>query len=79
MAIFLDNAPFHRAKKVMSTFERLSIRPIFNAPQSPHFNIIELYWANLKVKIRYSIGRQLMTSQKVDTEKIIRNEINLFD
>lgn len=46
--IVMDNASFHRKKKLFPLAEKHHIRLIFLPPYSPELNPIEKTWANLK-------------------------------
>ncbi|MDR2699222.1 MAG: transposase [Nitrososphaerota archaeon] len=48
MTIILDNASFHRRKKLSLIAERAGVFLLFLPAYSPVFNCIECRWANLK-------------------------------
>lgn len=52
MVVIIDNARFHKSKKVIELIEAAGCRIIFLPPYSPDFNPIENWWATLKNKIR---------------------------
>jgi transposase len=44
----MDNASFHRKKKLMDLARRHGIKLLFLPPYSPDYNPIEKTWANMK-------------------------------
>ena len=52
MVVVIDNARFHKSKKVMNLIEAVGCRIIFLPPYSPDFNPIEHWWASIKNAIR---------------------------
>ena len=46
--IIMDNASFHRKKKLLEIADRYGVKLLFLPPYSPDFNPIENFWANLK-------------------------------
>ncbi|MDR2700168.1 MAG: transposase [Nitrososphaerota archaeon] len=48
MTIILDDASFHRRKKLSVIVERVGVFLLFLPAYSPVFNCIECRWANLK-------------------------------
>jgi len=50
--IILDNATFHRKKRLQELAETAKCEVLFLPPYSPDFNIIENYWAWLKNRLR---------------------------
>jgi transposase len=52
MVIIIDNASFHKSKKVVQLVEAARCRIIFLPPYSPDFNPIEHHWSFVKNKIR---------------------------
>lgn len=50
--LIMDNASWHKTKKVLNFLEENRIKYIFQPPYSPDLNPIEHYWANMKRKIR---------------------------
>lgn len=52
MVIIIDNASFHKSKKVVELIEAAGCRIIFLPPYSPDFNPIEHWWAAVKNSIR---------------------------
>ena len=46
-----DNAPAHKAKRVMDYFAQKGIQVLDWPPQSPHLNPIELVWGFIKQKL----------------------------
>jgi len=47
----MDNASWHKTKKVKDFMKDNGIKYIFQPPYSPDLNPIEHYWANMKRKI----------------------------
>jgi transposase len=52
MVVIIDNASFHKSKKVVELVEAVGCRIIFLPPYSPDFNPIEHWWAAVKNAIR---------------------------
>lgn len=52
MVLIIDNASFHKSKKVIQLLENIGCRIIFLPPYSPDFNPIEHHWASIKNAIR---------------------------
>ncbi len=52
MVVVIDNASFHKSKKVVELIEAVGCRIIFLPPYSPDFNPIEHWWAAIKNAIR---------------------------
>ena len=50
--IILDNAAFHKSKKVKELIESVGCKLIFLPPYSPDLNPIEKFWANMKKSIK---------------------------
>ena len=52
MVLVIDNASFHKSKKIVELVEAAGCRIIFLPPYSPDFNPIEHHWAAVKNAIR---------------------------
>jgi transposase len=52
MVLVIDNASFHKSKRVIELIEAADCRVIFLPPYSPDFNPIEHHWAAVKNAIR---------------------------
>lgn len=52
MVLVIDNARFHKSKKVIDLIEAVGCRIIFLPPYSPDFNPIEHWWSSVKKAIR---------------------------
>jgi transposase len=52
MVLIIDNARFHKSKKIIELIESAGCRIIFLPPYSPDFNPIEHHWAAIKSAIR---------------------------
>ena len=50
--VIIDNASFHKSKKIIELIESVGCKVIFLPPYSPDFNPIEHLWAAVKSKIR---------------------------
>lgn len=50
--LIIDNASFHKSKKIIKLVESVGCKVIFLPPYSPDFNPIEHLWAAIKSKIR---------------------------
>lgn len=53
--VMMDNATFHRKKKLCSIAERYGVKLLFLPAYSPDFNPIEKFWANLKKWLRKNV------------------------
>lgn len=52
MVLIIDNASFHKSKRIIEIIESVGCRVLFLPPYSPDFNPIEHYWAAIKHAIR---------------------------
>lgn len=52
MVVVIDNASFHKSKKIIELIEAVDCRVLFLPPYSPEFNPIEHFWAHIKNAIR---------------------------
>ena len=52
MVLVIDNASFHKSKKIIELVEAAGCRVIFLPPYSPDFNPIEHHWSAVKNAIR---------------------------
>jgi len=52
IAYFIDNAPWHKTKKVQEYCEENNITLLFLPPYSPEYNPIERVWSFLKSKVK---------------------------
>lgn len=52
MVVVIDNARFHKSKKVIELIEAAGCKIMFLPPYSPDFNPIEHWWAPVKNSIR---------------------------
>lgn len=52
MVVIIDNASFHKSKKVIALIEAVGCRVIFLPPYSPDFNPIEHLWTAVKNAIK---------------------------
>jgi transposase len=64
--IILDNATFHKSQKTKELIENASCTLLFLPPYSPDLNPIEIYWANLKAKIKKFLKNCSSLSQAID-------------
>ena len=55
--VVLDNASFHKSKKIKELIESVDCKVIFLPPYSPDLNPIEKFWANMKRWIKGNINR----------------------
>lgn len=55
--IVMDNAKFHRKKKLLEISKKHDMNLIFLPPYSPELNPIEKFWAMLKSMIRVNIHK----------------------
>lgn len=51
-ALIIDNAAFHKSKKITNLVEQAKCKILYLPPYSPDFNPIEHLWSPLKKKIR---------------------------
>jgi isfu1 transposase len=61
--VIVDNATFHKSEKTKQLIESKGCKVIFLPPYSPDLNPIEIFWANLKHKIK-SIIHEFKTLQE---------------
>jgi transposase len=54
MVVVIDNASFHKSKKVIDLIEAAGYKVLFLPPYSPDYNPIEHWWASVKNAIRSS-------------------------
>ena len=54
MVLVIDNASFHKSKKIIDLIEAANCRVMFLPPYSPDFNPIEHHWAAVKNAIKKS-------------------------
>lgn len=52
MVLIIDNARFHKSKKIIELLDKIQCRVIFLPPYSPDFNPIEHHWTAVKNKIK---------------------------
>lgn len=52
MVLIIDNASFHKSKKIIELVKSVGCRIIFLPPYSPDFNPIEHHWTAVKNAIR---------------------------
>jgi len=55
--VIMDNAGFHKSKKIRELIESVGCRLIFLPPYSPDLNPIEKFWANMKNWIKNKITK----------------------
>ena len=55
--VIMDNASFHKSQKTRKLIEEAGCRLLFLPPYSPDLNPIEVFWANLKKKVRVFLER----------------------
>lgn len=58
--IVMDNAPFHRKRKLAQIAARYGVIVVFLPPYAPQFNPIEKAWANFKKWLKYNFERFLV-------------------
>lgn len=54
MVLVIDNARFHKSKKVVELLDKIQCKVMFLPPYSPDFNPIEHHWASVKNAIKRS-------------------------
>jgi transposase len=73
--IILDNAAFHKSKKVKKLIESVGCKLIFLPPYSPDLNPIEKFWANMKKWIKEKL-LEFTTIEKTITEFFLVLNLN---
>lgn len=64
--VILDNATFHKSEKTKTLIENANCTLLFLPPYSPDLNPIEIFWANLKAKIRIFLKYCSSLSDAID-------------
>lgn len=64
--VVLDNATFHKSEKTRHLIEEAGCQLLFLPPYSPDLNPIEIFWANLKAKIKSIIYKFKTLQQAID-------------
>jgi transposase len=64
--VVLDNATFHKSEKTKWLIEQAGCTLLFLPAYSPDLNPIEVFWANLKTKIRNLIHNESTLAQVID-------------
>jgi len=64
--IVMDNAAFHKSPRTRQLIESAGCFLIYLPPYSPDLNPIEIFWANLKAKIKSTIANFNNLSQAID-------------
>ena len=64
--VIMDNASFHKSQKSKELIESVGASILFLPPYSPDLNPIEIFWANLKKKVRYCLGKFKNLSAAID-------------
>lgn len=64
--VIWDNATFHKSEKTRHFIEKAGCQIIFLPPYSPDLNPIEIFWANLKAKIKQIIKSSQSLQQAID-------------
>jgi len=55
--VVMDNASFHKSKKIKDLIESVGCELVFLPPYSPDLNPIEKFWANMKRWIKHRIDQ----------------------
>lgn len=66
--VVIDNASFHKSKRITQLIENAGCQLIYLAPYSPDLNPIEHYWHKIKTCIR-----KLMRNIKIEMEEATAN------
>lgn len=69
--IVLDNATFHKSQKTKDLIEAAGCQILFLPPYSPDLNPIEVFWANLKAKIKNLLAASFSLQQAIDKAFIL--------
>lgn len=64
--VILDNATFHKSGKTKELIKNAGCQLLFLPPYSPDLNPIEIFWANLKAKIKDCLKYSHSLSQAID-------------
>ena len=64
--VVLDNATFHKSETTRRLIEAAGCTLLFLPPYSPDLNPIEVFWANLKSKIRSLINNFSTLQEAID-------------
>lgn len=64
--IVMDNAAFHKSEDTRKIIEAANCHLVFLPPYSPDLNPIEKFWANLKAKIKKTIGQFSSLADAID-------------
>jgi hypothetical protein len=75
-ALSLNNLSVHKTKDAKHLFEKLNITEIFNVPYCPQFNIIEIYFSQLKAKYKKPLLKCAINDAPYDTISLIKQSIN---
>jgi transposase len=68
----MDNATFHRSKKVTAYLKEAGIYAIYNIPYSPQYNPIERVWGIVKHHYKRRKLQIVAQNQKVNHQNLIR-------
>ena len=71
-ALFLDQLPAHRTKKVAAEAQRLQIKLIFNVGYSPEYSMIEAVFSQCKRKYKATRLNALVNNKCWDVQKEVR-------
>ena len=63
--VIMENAMMHKSEKTRQLIESVGCQLLFLPPYSPDLNPIEMYWANLKSKIKNSLHHFSTLSQAI--------------
>lgn len=64
--VILDNATFHKSFETKELIESVGCQVLFLPPYSPDLNPIEIFWANLKNRIRETLRKLKNLSLAID-------------
>lgn len=64
--VIMDNASFHKSQKSKELIESVGASILFLPPYSPDLNPIEIFWANLKKKVRCCLEKFKHLSTAID-------------
>lgn len=64
--LILDNASFHKSVATRKLVESYGCEIVFLPPYSPDLNLIEKYWANMKMRIRELLPTAVTLSAAID-------------
>jgi len=72
----MDNASFHRSKKVSAYLEEAGISPIYNIPYRPQYNPIERVWSIVKNRYKRKTLEIVGQGQPVHHHRLVKETLD---